>query len=97
MSVNRTYVKRTPIAGNGLFASHDVEPGSQILTIARPLIAVPDTPHLEDTCSNCFIWAPGSIAGGRRDVDGVKPCTGCKVLGYCGKVGLNFPTKGLEL
>ena len=87
MADNKPYVQRIATAGNGLFASYDIEPGSQVLTIARPLIAIPDTPHLEDTCSNCFIWAPGSIAGGHRDVDRVMPCTSCKVVRYCGKVG----------
>lgn len=89
-NVTNVYSKKTKNAGNGLFASRDIPAGDLILLVNRPFLAVLDTPHLDDACSNCFVWVPqgGAAAGGdERDDVVLRACTGCKVVKYCGKVG----------
>lgn len=91
--VTNIYSKKTKNAGNGLFASKDIPAGDLILRVDRPLLAVLDSPHLNDACSNCFVWVPrgGAAADGdERDNVTLRACTGCKIVRYCGKVGGNF-------
>ena len=84
------YSKKTESAGNGLFASKDIPAGDLILRVNRPLVTVSDSPHLNDTCSNCCIWVPqgqaAAVGNGKEKVT-LKACTGCKIVRYCGKVG----------
>lgn len=84
------YSKKTKDAGNGLFASKDIPAGDLILRVDRPFLAVLDSPHLNDACSNCFVWVPkgGAAAGGdERENVILRACTGCKIVRYCSKVG----------
>lgn len=78
-------------AGNGLFASQAVEPGTEILRIDQHLAAVLDSRHLKDACSNCYIWVPDNGVGQFGEEKGVgvklRACQGCKVVRYCSKVG----------
>ncbi|KAL9128804.1 MAG: hypothetical protein Q9217_002585 [Psora testacea] len=87
--------RSTPSAGTGLFTSHSIAAGKEILHIDRPLVAVLDSTHLQDACGNCFLWLPGgdeddSAAGtGKvrvRTGEGedkkrriLRSCLGCKV------------------
>lgn len=83
------YIKESPTAGNGLFASGDIPPGQLVLSLARPLISVVDIKHLADTCSNCFATSASPIGRDEGEFE-VRACTGCKVLRYCGKVRTRF-------
>ncbi|KAI9838683.1 MAG: hypothetical protein M1819_004997 [Sarea resinae] len=83
-----TYRAPSPGTGAGLFASRDLAPGEVVLSIARPLLVIPDSARLKETCSNCFAWLPRSAIGSRgHHLDDVtlKTCTGCRVVGYCSK------------
>ena len=81
-----TYIDRSELGGQGHFALKDVKPGHLILRLSRPLVGVPDTPRLNETCSNCFLWEPGSETDSQGEgAVRLKVCTGCKVVKYCGK------------
>ena len=92
-SHSKTYTQKTVNAGTGVFAAIDIPPGELTIHVARPLVSALDSPHLKDTCYNCYLWVPeGQIDeegedGGTGDVR-LKACTGCRVAKYCGKVGL---------
>ena len=83
------YPQQTAYAGTGLFASKGIPAGELVIRINDPLVSVPDSPHLTDTCSNCFAWVPKGQAGAEDEYLSVelKACTGCKIVRYCGKVG----------
>lgn len=76
----------------GLFVSKAIPAGEEAFRIDRPLVAVLDSTHLKDTCSNCHLWLAESGAylddgdAGERGKQKVKACLGCKVLKYCSKV-----------
>lgn len=86
------YPLRTPGKGVGLFASRDIGAGQLILHINELFVSVPDTPHLDKTCSTCFLWLSGdqsengTSVEGRNNVSRLKACMGCKVTKYCSKV-----------
>ena len=89
-NIINVYSKKTKNAGDGLFASKDIPAGDLILRIDRPFLAVLDSPHLNDACSNCFVWVPrggAAVGGDERDNVTLRACTGCKIVKYCGKVG----------
>ena len=93
----------TAKAGTGLFTTHPIAAGEGIFCIDQPLVAVLDSPHLRDTCANCFLLPPsngddyeGAATGSRQGWRGeasqeenirLKGCLGCKVVKYCSKVG----------
>lgn len=84
------YIKKSNIAGNGLFASQDLEAGAVALEIQRPLVMALDGKRLKDTCANCLTWAAGSEIIGRGDMTKsvhLKTCLGCENVRYCSKVG----------
>ena len=90
---SQIYIKTAPKnAGNGLFASQDIDPGQEIFRIEQPLLSVLDSPHLRDACANCYTWCPPSGVGQFGEEKGVgvtlKACLGCKINRYCSKVGL---------
>jgi len=87
-SIGNARVAASPIAGKGLFACADIEPGELIFTIARPAVAALDTVSLDTVCSNCFTSAaePSILYGSLQETVTVKACTGCKTLRYCSKV-----------
>ncbi|KAF7716221.1 Uncharacterized protein PECH_005112 [Penicillium ucsense] len=63
--------------GNGLFATKDIPIGQNVVHAKQPLVAVLDTPRLEDTCSGCF---------GKRQMEtgtALKACTICRIARYC--------------
>ncbi|MCJ1306783.1 hypothetical protein MMC25_000426 [Agyrium rufum] len=53
--ISKSYPSTTLNAGNGLFALADIEAGELIVRTPYALVAVPDSPHLNDTCSHCFV------------------------------------------
>ncbi|KAI0154847.1 SET domain-containing protein [Xylariaceae sp. FL1272] len=61
--------------GRKLVASQTFNPGDVIATFEKPCIAIPDSPHLESTCSGCL--APSAT------VRSVRACTGCRAVAYC--------------
>lgn len=73
--------------GNGLLAAEDIQTGEDVVYSKTPLVAVLDTPTLENICSGCF---------GRKQVVNVldefgnasklKACNGCHVTRYCDRV-----------
>jgi hypothetical protein len=81
--ISNVIIKDSPIAGNGLFATKKIVPGDLVLSISRPAVAALDAARLEDTCTNCFTWDKDS---GEK----IKKCLGCRVVGYCSKVGVSY-------
>lgn len=81
-------VKRSSIAGKGLFASKDLPLGAVALSRKRPLIVALDTKRLPDTCTYCLRWAALSKLEDRGSNEKVtmKACTACKTVRYCSKV-----------
>ncbi|KAF8245055.1 SET domain-containing protein [Wilcoxina mikolae CBS 423.85] len=72
--------------GNGLFSSATIPAGSSILTISSPLITIPDSAHLPETCSGCMIWKPTSPLPSTTYFSShttLLQCTGCKTVKYC--------------
>ena len=83
------YPDVSDLGGDGHFAFKDISPGEVILRVNNPLVAVPNTSKLSETCSTCFLWEPGAEmyrAGYDRENMKLKACSGCKVAKYCGKV-----------
>jgi len=85
------YKKHTVGRGHGLFASQDLHLRSQIMLVARPLLMALDTAQLKSYCDCCFISAVDTVlspdSGG---VQTLKRCTGCRVLRFCSKVGMEL-------
>ncbi|KAF2146566.1 uncharacterized protein K452DRAFT_282748 [Aplosporella prunicola CBS 121167] len=79
---NASYIKESPVAGNGLFAKKAIDTGGLIFSIPRPLVAALDTSRLLDTCANCF--ACNDMIGSSEGLD-LKACTGCNIVKFCGK------------
>ncbi|KAF8532760.1 hypothetical protein BDD12DRAFT_868552 [Trichophaea hybrida] len=72
--------------GNGLFSSAKIPEGSSILTISSPLIVIPDSVHLPETCSGCLNWKPTSPLPSTTYFSSdttLLQCTGCKTVKYC--------------
>ncbi|OCT53956.1 hypothetical protein CLCR_09901 [Cladophialophora carrionii] len=70
--------------GNGLFATQEIAPKSQILFIARPLLVALESAKLPTHCYYCYKSGidPTSALG----VDtghALKTCSGCKVVKFC--------------
>ena len=55
LPISHAYPQASGPAGTGLFASKDLSDGDLVLSILRPLVCVPDTPRLKETCSWCFL------------------------------------------
>ena len=86
---DKALTQKSTIAGRGLFASEDISAGAQIFSIARPLVAVLNTPRLTECCSNCFagVATPFTSDGAYGAVaPEVKACSQCKLLRFCSKV-----------
>ena len=69
---------------SGLFAAKDIAAGDLIIRLGRPLLAVLDSPHFTDTCSNCFVYV--SENEDEEEVVKLNKCGGCGVVRFCGKV-----------
>ena len=69
---------------SGLFAAKDTAAGDLIIRLGRPLLAVLDSPHFTDTCSNCFVCV--SENEDEEEVVKLSKCGGCGVVRFCGKV-----------
>ena len=69
---------------SGLFAGKDIGAGELIIRLARPLLAVLDSPHFNDTCLNCFICT--SENEDEEEQVKLSKCRGCGVVRFCGKV-----------
>ena len=86
--VNNTCPVTVPLAGAGLSASQDISPGDLVIRIREPLLAVPDSPRLVDTCSNCFVCVSEEEGEEEGEQVKLKKCGGCGVVRFCGEVGL---------
>ncbi|KAJ2897869.1 uncharacterized protein MKZ38_004328 [Zalerion maritima] len=88
-------------AGRHLTSSKAFVPGDLIVSFSNPLIALPDSPHLLQVCSNCLslphvasdpsvqgrLALPSASDPGMQLPNSklVKACTGCGKLSYCSK------------
>ncbi len=77
----------------GLFATRTIPPGSEIISIDKPLLAVVDLARLDEACSNCFRWIPDrahdtTVEQWLPDPRGIvlSKCLGCSTVKYCNKV-----------
>lgn len=50
--------RRTGSAGIGLFTKEPFAAAKEIWGLKKPWAAALDSQHLQDTCSNCFLWLP---------------------------------------
>ncbi|XP_009121061.1 histone-lysine N-methyltransferase ASHR1 isoform X2 [Brassica rapa] len=64
-------VLNLPDKGRSLFTSRDFRPGEVILR-QEPYVSVPNNNSSESRCDGCF------------KTDGLKKCSGCQVVWYCG-------------
>ncbi|CAN6869884.1 unnamed protein product [Brassica oleracea] len=64
-------VLNLPEKGRSLFISRDFRPGEVILR-QEPYVSVPNNNSSESRCDGCF------------KTDGLKKCSGCQVVWYCG-------------
>ncbi|KAJ1331437.1 [histone H3]-lysine4/36 N-trimethyltransferase SMYD [Microdochium nivale] len=77
----------SPARGRGLQATRAVRPGDIIGVFAGPaaaVIAIPDSQHLDDTCSHCLATAatlPPSDDG--TAAAKLRACTACRAVVYC--------------
>lgn len=84
-------------AGDGVFASENYEPGTQITSLPRPMIGALDDERLPEVCANCFKWVvwEASNADDEEEAEKIRKsmlkCGGCKRMRYCGKVGFSSP------
>ena len=88
--------RSTAEAGNGLFATRQIELNNTILSVAQPLMVALDTPRLKDTCYHCFLFIEKSGSIKRNDntkTKTLKACTGCTVVRYCDKVSKETGTQ----
>ncbi|KAG6834370.1 hypothetical protein H0H93_010086 [Arthromyces matolae] len=69
-------IRRSESSGRGLWSKTKYTPGSTLL-VAKPHIAVLSNRYLDSYCSNCFGPAPEC---------GLKRCTTCRTVWYCGSV-----------
>lgn len=83
MAESKAYKKKSPIAGNGLFATQDIPAGESIFSLKRPLITVLDNVSLDSCCANCFASTGFGATNNQLDL---KACTGCRTVKYCGRV-----------
>ncbi|EOD47967.1 putative set and mynd domain protein [Neofusicoccum parvum UCRNP2] len=82
MAESKAYKKKSPIAGNGLFATQDIPAGESIFSLKRPLITVLDNVSLDSCCANCFASTGFGATNNQLDL---KACTGCRTVKYCGR------------
>ena len=83
------------LAGHvGLFATHDVDAGAEILPPERPWLVVVDQANLDRTCNDCLTRVPPTgmdvvMSAATFSPLGpvtLKSCRGCRVVRYCSKV-----------
>lgn len=79
-------------AGRGLSARQDIPSASEIFRATKPLVAVVNDAHLDDTCDNCFRYVNSGLSDdghfvseGSPDIS-VTECAGCRLISYCSKV-----------
>ncbi|CAJ2501003.1 Uu.00g038560.m01.CDS01 [Anthostomella pinea] len=66
-----------PSRGRGITASRAFSPGATIAVFSNPSIAIPDSPHLDQTCNLCL-----AIDTNLSSLK-LRACTGCRVVVYC--------------
>ncbi|KAF3086663.1 hypothetical protein TWF569_008562 [Orbilia oligospora] len=82
------YLKDHPSAGRGVFASGTIPAGTEILSVADPLICIPDEAHLDSCCHYCMAEATdeaSSVNQAYRPPVKLSYCLGCRVVKYCSK------------
>lgn len=83
MAQNRAHKKKSPIAGNGLFATEDIAAGDVVFSLKRPLVTVLDNVSIDSCCANCFASTGFGATNSQLDL---KACTGCHTVKYCARV-----------
>lgn len=91
----KAYIKTSHGKGNGLFSRENISLGSLIVSIAKPLVAIPSNETIVETCAACMLWQPEATTATTTaatyafySASTQRPllqCTGCRVLKYCDK------------
>lgn len=82
------YLKDHPSVGRGVFASTIIPAGTEILSVADPLICIPDEAHLDTCCHYCMAEATDEasyVNQAYRPPVKLSYCLGCRVVKYCSK------------
>ncbi|KAL8730618.1 MAG: hypothetical protein Q9166_003931 [cf. Caloplaca sp. 2 TL-2023] len=80
------YAEQIPEKGTGLLTSKSIEAGELVFLVDRPLVCVPDNPHLNETCYYCFMYLPKDGPRSKQNTRKLQSCMGCKVARYCSKL-----------
>lgn len=62
-------------AGNGLFATEDLDAGDVIIRVEDPYVLIPRSGVIPTLCYGCLL-----------EKANLKCCTGCRTMSYCSKV-----------
>ncbi|KAI0175587.1 hypothetical protein GGR52DRAFT_319014 [Hypoxylon sp. FL1284] len=77
----------TPGRGRSMVATRAFGPGDTIATFAEPCISIPDSTHLENTCTYCFAFKPRSHSELDEASEGppsrMSACARCRTAHYC--------------
>ncbi|KAI1412606.1 SET domain-containing protein [Hypoxylon sp. FL1857] len=80
----------TPRRGRSVVATQSFAPGAAIAVVtgtdrSNPSVALPDSPHLADTCHYCLSVANAgtTTAATTAPTVRVRACTGCRTAHYC--------------
>ncbi|TKX23828.1 SET domain-containing protein 6 [Elsinoe australis] len=71
------------LAGNGLFATKNIDEGECVVELKRPFIAVLDIPNIDTTCAQCLRSVTDA-----EDMDpapDLNYCSGCRRAKYCSR------------
>ncbi|RVD82708.1 uncharacterized protein DFL_007123 [Arthrobotrys flagrans] len=82
------YLEDHPSVGRGVFASTIIPAGTEILSVADPLICIPDEAHLDTCCHYCMAEATDEasyVNQAYRPPVKLSYCLGCRVVKYCSK------------
>ena len=77
--------RKTASSGRGTFTTKDYKAGGLVFQDRTPFLAVLNSSLLTYACSWCYIVTEENEPAVRQTVSA---CAGCKVVFYCGKVGL---------
>lgn len=90
---DRFTIGMSSVSGLGVFATRDLAPGDEIMTIPHPVLSILEQSQLADTCANCFrARSPGYLLGVHSWDDTpagpirLRTCGGCGVFRYCSEV-----------
>lgn len=75
IEVNKTEIRFiSNDAGNGLFATQDLDAGNFIIRVKDPYVLIPRSSIIPTVCYGCLV-----------EKTNLKTCSGCKLVKYCSK------------